>query len=117
MIASTEKKGNNLHVILEHEMSISSHVTELCKNLYFQIKKISSIRSQLIDTVTKTLATSLIFSRLDYCKTCTLLASLPKDIINRLHNYGRKYCSKVNNEIKEARPYKAYSAPFTLATG
>ena len=56
------------------------NVTELCKNLYFQIK-ISGIQS-LKERVTNTLVISLILPKLDYCST--LLASLPKDLINHL---------------------------------
>ena len=81
LIASS-KKVKNLGVILDHDMFMSSHVTGLSKILYFQIKKISSIRSYLNERVTKTLVISLILSKLDCCNT--LLFSLPKDLINRL---------------------------------
>ena len=101
LIASS-KKVKNLGVVLNHDMSISSHVSDLCKNLYFQTKKTSSIRSYLNERVTKTLVKPPILSKLDYCNT--LLASLTKDFISRLQMV-QKYSSKLKNEIKEARPH------------
>ena len=62
MIASG-KKVKNLGVILDHDMSMSSHDTKLCKNLYFQMKKISSIWSYLNEMVTKTAVTYLTLSK------------------------------------------------------
>ena len=50
--------------------------------MYFQTKKIGSFRNYLYEIVTKTLVTSPILSKHDYCNT--LLARLPKDLINRL---------------------------------
>lgn len=72
----------NLGVLFDSEMSMSSHVSMLCKNVYFQLRKIGNIRTFLNENVTKTLVISLILSKLDYCNA--LLAGLPNDIIQRL---------------------------------
>ena len=50
--------------------------------MYFQLRKIGNIRDCLTESVTKTLVTSLILSKLDYCNS--LLVGLPIETINRL---------------------------------
>ena len=72
----------NLGVCFDSEMSMSAHVSMLCRNMYFQLRKIGTIRSCLNENVTKTLVTSLVLSKLDYCNS--LLIGLPDETINRL---------------------------------
>ena len=81
---SCSTKVKNLGVLLNQNMSMSSFVSELCKLLYFQLRKISHVRKFLSRAVTKTLVTSFVLSRLDYCNS--LLAGLPNDIIQPLQN-------------------------------
>ena len=76
------KKVKNLGAILDQDMF--SFVSNLCKNLYFQVRKISSIRKYINHNVAKTLVTTLILSRIDYCNS--LLAGLPKQQLQRLQN-------------------------------
>ena len=45
----------------------------MCQTAYFELKRISSIRRFLTEDVSKTLVTSYILSRLDYCN-CLLMA-------------------------------------------
>ena len=78
------KKVKNLGAILDEDMSMFSFVSNLCKNLYFQVRKISSIRKYINHNVAKTLVTTLILSRIDYCYS--LLAGLPKQQLQRLQN-------------------------------
>ena len=40
---------------------------KICQTSYFELKRISSIRRFLTEDATKTLVTSYILSRLDYC--------------------------------------------------
>ena len=61
-----------------------SFVLNLCKNLYFQVRKISSIRKYINHNVAKTLVTTLILLRIDYCNS--LLAGLTKQQLQRLQN-------------------------------
>ena len=65
-------------------MSMFSFVSNLCKNLYFQVRKISLIKKYINHNVAKTLVTTLILSRIDYCNS--LLAGLPKQQLQRLQN-------------------------------
>ena len=78
------KKVKNLGAILDQDMSMFSFVSNVCKNLYFQVRKISSIRKYINHNVAKTLVTILILSRIDYCNS--LLAGLPKQQLQRLQN-------------------------------
>ena len=76
------KTLRNLGVIMDPNMTMSSQIGNLCRTLRLQLKKIASIRSYLPTSVAKTLITSLILSRLDYCNS--LLAGTNKEQINRL---------------------------------
>ena len=69
----------NLGVVMDCSMSMSCQIDQLCKSLTFQLRKISSIRHYLTVEVTKTLVTSLILSRLDYCNSL-LVGARSKDI-------------------------------------
>ena len=92
---SAQTKIKNLGVVLDPDMSMKSHVSNLCKNLYLQLKKIGSIRKYLSVDVTKTLITSLILSRLDYCNS--LLAGVPDEQLQqlqRVQNIAAKIISK-----------------------
>ena len=63
-------------------MSINSHIDHLCKGLYFQIKKLSTVRKFLNVDVTKKLVCSYILSKLDYCNSLFIGASIER--INKL---------------------------------
>jgi len=92
---SAQTKIKNLGVVLDPDMSMKSHVSNLCKSLYLQLKKIGSIRKYLSVDVTKTLITSLILSRLDYCNS--LLAGVPDEQLQqlqRVQNIAAKIISK-----------------------
>ena len=81
-VATPKEKVKNLGVVLDHNLSMSSHVTSLCQSMYFQLRRIASIRNFIPDDVAKTLVTSLILSKLDYCNS--LLAGIPQESLNRL---------------------------------
>ena len=57
-------------------------ISSLCKSSYVQLKKITSIRHCLTTEVTKTLVTSLVLSRLDYCNA--VLAGTSKKFLSKL---------------------------------
>ena len=72
----------NLGVYLDSSLTMHQHISYMCKNAYFQLRKISSIRPLLTQSSTVQLISSLVLSRLDYCNA--LLAGLPADEITRL---------------------------------
>ena len=69
------KSVRNLGVFLDEFLSMEMQVNQLRKVLYFQLRRISEIRSFLTVDASNTLAVAFILSRLDYCNS--LLPVLP----------------------------------------
>ena len=61
---------------------MKKHVIKICQTAYFELKRISSIRRFLTEDATRTLVTSCILSRLDYCNC--LLKGTPNSVIQPL---------------------------------
>ena len=74
--------ARNLGFILDSKLSTKKHVIKICQTAYFELKRISSIRRFLTEDATKTLVTSYILSRLDYCNR--LLMGTPNFVIQPL---------------------------------
>eukprot|EP00745_Piridium_sociabile_P020377 TRINITY_DN313_c0_g1_i4.p1 TRINITY_DN313_c0_g1~~TRINITY_DN313_c0_g1_i4.p1 ORF type:complete len:508 (-),score=73.27 TRINITY_DN313_c0_g1_i4:117-1640(-) len=74
--------ARNLGVIVDNRLTMKDQVSKICQNTYLEIRKIASIRRFLTTEATKTLITSLVISRLDYCNS--LLAGIPKKDIDRV---------------------------------
>ena len=74
--------ARNLGFILDSKLSMKKHIIKICQTAYFELKRISSIRRFLTEDVTKTLVTSYILSRLDYCNC--LLMGTPNFVIQPL---------------------------------
>ena len=71
-----------LGFILDSKLSMKKHIIKICQTAYFELKRISSIRRFLTEDATKTLVTSYILSRLDYCNC--LLMGTPNSVIQPL---------------------------------
>ena len=78
----TSTSARNLGVIFDSTMSLSLHVTAVCKQAYNQIRNIRKIRKYLTVDATKTLVHALVMSKLDYANA--LLIGLPKVLIKKL---------------------------------
>ena len=63
---------------------MKKHVIKICQTAYFELKRISSIRRFLTEDATKTLVTSYILSRLDYCNCLLMGISTPNSVIQPL---------------------------------
>ena len=74
--------ARNLGFILDSKLSMKKHIIKICQTAYFELKRISSIRRFLTEDATKTLVTSYILSRLDYCNC--LLMGTPNSVIQTL---------------------------------
>ena len=77
--------ARNLGVILDSNLSMKKHVIKICRTAYFELKRISSIRRFLTEDTAKTLVTSYILSRLDYCNC--LLIGTPNSVIQPLQKF------------------------------
>ena len=75
-------KVRDLGFYLDSELSMKHHIKMTCQTAYTEIRRISSIRHFLTIDATKTLVTSCILSRLDYCNA--LLTGCPSTVIQPL---------------------------------
>jgi hypothetical protein len=79
---SPVSSARNLGVIFDSTLSMSEHISAISKSCFFHIRDLRRIRNTLDLHTTKTIATSLIHSRLDYCNS--LFLNLPSTQLNRL---------------------------------
>ena len=63
-------------------MRMSSFISNVCRNVYLQIRTISHIRDFISEDVAKKLVTSFVLSKLDYCNS--LFVGLSDNQIKRL---------------------------------
>ena len=76
--------ARNIGVTFDHHMSMDKHVTNICKNCFFHLRKIARIKEYLSTSDIQTLVHAFITSKLDNCNS--LLYGLPKFLIDRLQN-------------------------------
>ncbi|GFR73075.1 reverse transcriptase-like protein [Elysia marginata] len=90
------EKAKNLEVIFDSDFSMQHQLSTLCKSLYFQLRKIGSIREYPTEKVAKTHVTSLILSKFDYCNS-TLAGCLQnklQKLQSIMNNSARLLCRK-----------------------
>ena len=71
------------------------HVKQLCKSLFFELRKISHMRAFLNEASLQKLVTSFVLSRMDYCNS--LLVNLPNYTIlklQRIQNHAARLVFK-----------------------
>ena len=78
----TSSKVKNLGVIFDEDLSLTPHVNYVYKSIIFQLSKIASIRKYINEDIAKTLVTSLILSRLDYCNS--LFCNMTNENVEKL---------------------------------
>jgi len=61
--------ASNLHVTIDSQLTMSDHVTSLCRSCFFQLRQLRQVRSSLTTETTQTLVHAFISSRLDYCNS------------------------------------------------
>ncbi|KAI2664186.1 Retrovirus-related Pol polyprotein [Labeo rohita] len=79
---TTKNQVRNLGVILESDLSFSSHVKAVTKSAYCDLKNIARIRCFVSSQDLEKLVHAFITSRVDYCNG--LLTGLPKTTIRQL---------------------------------
>ena len=85
------KKARNLGVIMDNNLSFSSHINEICKKSTLPIKSIGHIWKYLLLDGLEMLVNALVISRLDYCNC--ILYGIPKyqrDKLQQIQNTGHK---------------------------
>ena len=71
-----------LGVTLDSHLSLDKHISSICKSAYYHIRSLRHIRSAITDDMAKSVASSLVCSRLDYANS--LLYGTTQKNINRL---------------------------------
>ena len=61
------KSAKNLGVFIDADLSMSSHISNLSKSVYMEIRRIKQVSKLVSENCLKTLAVSFILSKLDYC--------------------------------------------------
>ncbi|XP_046554968.1 uncharacterized protein LOC124264272 [Haliotis rubra] len=74
----------NLGVVLDSELSMKQHVSQISRVCSFQLRNISKIRKYLTKESLIILILTLVTSRIDYCNI--LLAGAPKSVTNKLQH-------------------------------
>jgi hypothetical protein len=86
--------ARNLGIIFDSNLNFNNQVSSLCKSCNWHIRDLRRIRSTLDFNTAKTIATSLVHSKLDYCNS--LYLNLPAHQLHRLqliqNNLARSVC-------------------------
>lgn len=72
----------NLGVIFDPELSLTNHISAVCKSSYYAIRQLRQVRSSLDHNSAVLLANSLVSTKLDYCNS--LYYGLPQTSLRRL---------------------------------
>ena len=76
------QSARNLGIIFDSNLSFDKHISNLSKVCYFHIRDLRRIRPTLDFDTARTIATSLVHSKLDYCNS--LYYNLPQSQLKRL---------------------------------
>lgn len=76
------EKAKNLGVYFDCNLSMEHQINHLCKSLFYELRKIGQLSTFLNESSLKTLVSSFIFSRIDYCNS--LLVNLPNVVLQKL---------------------------------
>ncbi|GFS19395.1 reverse transcriptase-like protein [Elysia marginata] len=74
--------AKNLGVFLDSQMNMEKQVNSIVKTISYVLRNLAKIEKYLDDDSIKSIVTTLILSRLDYCNS--LLAGLPDSLIKKL---------------------------------
>ena len=59
----------SLGVTFDRQLSYNQHINNVCKSCYYHIRALRHVRESLPDDVARTVACSIVTSRLDYCNS------------------------------------------------
>ena len=96
-LINAKHSARNLGVQFDSEMSMSYHVNLICRNLYFQIRNVNSIRKSMSKKVTASVIHSYIISRLDYGNALLFNANNDQILkLQRVQNAAARILSKTS---------------------
>ena len=86
-----QKSVKNLGFTLHCHLTMNAHVSNIARTCYFELRRLASIRRFLTSTVTATLVSAFVLSRIDYCSS--LLYGSTHDVtshLQRIQNYAAR---------------------------
>ena len=81
----------NLGFTLDCHLTMNAHITNIARTCYFELRRLASICRFLTSTVTVTLVSAFVLSRIDYCNS--LLFGSTHDVtshLQRIQNYAAR---------------------------
>ena len=76
------ESAKNLGVVINNTLSMHDHIINVCKSMYLEIRRMKHMSKYLAVNSLKTIASSFILSRLDYCNS--LYTNIPNESIQKL---------------------------------
>ena len=87
--------ATNLGVTIDSDLSMSSHISNLSRSVYLEIRRIKQISKFVNENCLKTLAASFILSRLDYCNALFKnIQGYQIEKLQKLQNFAAKVVLK-----------------------
>ena len=74
--------ARNIGVLFDSELSLESHVKQVCRKCYWQLRNLGKLRKFLNRNALERLVHAFITSQIDYCNS--LFVGLPSYLLNRL---------------------------------
>ena len=87
-----------LGVRLDQNMSMSDHISDICRSLFLSLRHIGTIRPYLSERATSCLVNSLITSRLDFCNAT--LSGITADQLARLQRIQNSAAKLITKKRK-----------------
>jgi hypothetical protein len=94
-------KVKNLGVIFDSTLSMSQHISSVCKSSFYHIRDFCRIRRFLSKSVSVTVANALVSSRLDYCNS--LFYGITQKQSRRLQAVQNTLCRIVSRLQRNSR--------------
>ena len=99
-ILTPSPKVRNLGVTFDSDLSFTSHISNVCRASFHQIRQLRQVRSSLDTNSAIILANALVSSKLDYCNS--LLYSLPDSSLDRLQRVQNSLARAVMPAVKRS---------------
>ena len=97
------RKVRDLGFWLDSYLTTKQHYIKICQSAYLELSRISFVRQYLTEKATKTLVTSCVLSRLDFCNS--LLMGKAKSNHSTSANTSKLYCTTHFQIVKNLALY------------
>jgi hypothetical protein len=96
----SSSSARNLGVIIDDKMTLSQHVSSICRNASFALYNIGKLRKYLDQPSTEKLVHSFVTSRLDNCNSLLFgLPGLELDRLQRIQNAAARLVTRVKGRV------------------